>query len=140
MAINTFQYSKEVFENMNISPNWEFLLLTLKDTPEQNFVGVMFCYKNAQHNYVPELIGMDYVNSEGFHLYRQLLFQTIKRANHLKIPRIDFGISATFEKKNWALPYYQRSLMCSPEIIMQWNSCKPCRMKTTLATNKVIQT
>ena len=99
LAINTFQYSKDVFENMNVPPNWEFLLLTLKDNLEQNFVGVMFCYKNARHTYVPELIGMDYVNSEGFQLYRQLLFQTIKRADELQIPRIDFGISATFEKK-----------------------------------------
>lgn len=99
LAINTFQYSKSIFENMNICPNWEFLLLTLKDNVEANFVGIMFCYKNAGHTYVPELIGMDYVNGEGFQLYRQLLYQTIKRANILQIPRIDFGISATFEKK-----------------------------------------
>lgn len=99
LAINTFQYSKEIFENMNTCPHWEFLLLTLKDSTEENFVGIMFCYKNTPHTYVPELIGMDYVSSEGFQLYRQLLFQTIKRASSLKIPRIDFGISATFEKK-----------------------------------------
>lgn len=99
LAINTFQYSKEIFENMNTCPHWEFLLLTLKDSAEQDFVGIMFCYKNSPHTYVPELIGMDYMASEGFQLYRQLLFQTIKRASELKIPRIDFGISATFEKK-----------------------------------------
>jgi 7-keto-8-aminopelargonate synthetase-like enzyme len=99
LAINTFQYSKKVFENMNTCPHWEFLILTLKDTDEHHFVGIMFCYKNSGHTYVPELIGMDYVNSEGFELYRQLLYQTIKRAAELQIPRIDFGISATFEKK-----------------------------------------
>lgn len=99
LAINTFQYGRIVFEKMNSSPNWEFLLLNLKESPVQNFVGIMFCYKNSQNVYVPELIGMDYASGEGFNLYRQLLYQTIKRAAELGIPRIDFGISATFEKK-----------------------------------------
>jgi hypothetical protein len=48
---------------------------------------------------MPELIGMDYIAGEGFNLYRQLLYQTIKRALELEIERIDFGISASFEKK-----------------------------------------
>lgn len=29
-AINTFRYTEEVFENMNESPNWEFIVLALK--------------------------------------------------------------------------------------------------------------
>ncbi len=59
----------------------------------------MFCYKNAKNTYVPELIGMDYQWAKEYHLYRQLLFQTIKRANQLGISKIDFGLSATFEKR-----------------------------------------
>jgi 7-keto-8-aminopelargonate synthetase-like enzyme len=99
IAINTFPYNREVFKNMNSCPNWEFIILTLKDAPEKNLVGVMFCYKNSGNVYVPELIGMDYIAGEGFNLYRQLLYQTIKRARELEIGRIDFGISASFEKK-----------------------------------------
>ena len=99
LAINTFTYSRQVFENMNSCPNWEFLILTLKDASEKNFVGIMFCYRNSGNVYVPELIGMDYIASEGLNLYRQLLYQTIKRARELEIGRIDFGISANFEKK-----------------------------------------
>jgi len=99
LAINTFPYNREVFKNMNSCPNWEFIILTLKDAPEKNLVGVMFCYKNSGNVYVPELIGMDYIAGEGFNLYRQLLYQTIKRARELEIGRIDFGISASFEKK-----------------------------------------
>lgn len=63
------------------------------------FVGVMFCYKNAAGSYVPILVGMDYEAGDGFGLYRQLLFQTAKRARDLGMKRIDFGISATFEKR-----------------------------------------
>ncbi|MFD1605224.1 aminotransferase class I/II-fold pyridoxal phosphate-dependent enzyme [Flavobacterium artemisiae] len=99
LAINTFTYKREVFENMNSCPNWEFIILTFKDAPEKNFVGIMFCYKNSGNVYVPELIGMDYISGDGFNLYRQLLYQTMKRARELEIGRIDFGISASFEKK-----------------------------------------
>ncbi|CAM3577307.1 GNAT family N-acetyltransferase [Flavobacterium psychrophilum] len=98
-AINTFRYSKEIFENMNESPNWEFILIALKSDTVNPFTGVMFCYKNDKTVYVPELIGMDYSWAKEFQLYRQLLFQTIKRANALNIPKIDFGVSASFEKR-----------------------------------------
>jgi 7-keto-8-aminopelargonate synthetase-like enzyme len=98
-AINTFRYTLEVFENMNESPNWEFILLALKADTENSFVGVMFCYKNNNYTYVPELIGMDYKWAKEYQLYRQLLFQTIKRANTLQFQKIDFGVSASFEKR-----------------------------------------
>ncbi|MFV5690057.1 aminotransferase class I/II-fold pyridoxal phosphate-dependent enzyme [Flavobacterium sp. ZT3R25] len=98
-AINTFRYTQEVFENMNESPNWEFIVLTLKTETENQFVGVMFCYKNNNHTYVPELIGMEYKWAKEYQLYRQLLFQTIKRANVLQFQKIDFGVSASFEKR-----------------------------------------
>jgi 7-keto-8-aminopelargonate synthetase-like enzyme len=98
-AINTFAYSKSVFEKMNKNPNWEFIILSLKDQSNQPFIGIMFCYKNQNYTYVPELIGMDYDYTKEFQLYRQLLFQTIKRANELNFTQIDFGVSASFEKK-----------------------------------------
>lgn len=98
-AINTFLYPQVVFENMNQSPNWEFILLSLKNNTETPFIGVMFCYKNDNHVYVPELVGMDYKWAKEYQLYRQLLFQTIKRANALQLPKIDFGVSASFEKR-----------------------------------------
>ncbi|WP_310555178.1 aminotransferase class I/II-fold pyridoxal phosphate-dependent enzyme [Flavobacterium sp.] len=98
-AINTFLYPQEVFENMNQSPNWEFILLALKNNSETPIIGVMFCYKNDNHTYVPELVGMDYKWAKEYQIYRQLLFQTIKRANELQFSKIDFGVSASFEKR-----------------------------------------
>lgn len=99
LAINTFPYGPEVFEAMNNSPGWEFLLLYLKEQPDAPFAGIMFCYKNEENAYVPELIGMDYEAGQDSGLYRQLLFQTIRRAGSLGFPRVDFGLSASFEKK-----------------------------------------
>ena len=42
---------------------------------------------------------MDYTYAKEFQLYRQLLFQAIKRAKELNLNKIDFGVSATFEKR-----------------------------------------
>jgi 7-keto-8-aminopelargonate synthetase-like enzyme len=102
-AVNTFTHSIALFEKMATNPHWEFILLHLKNTEKtQNvspLVGILFCYKNLGQTYVPSLIGMDYAVPKKFSLYRQLLFQGIKRANELSYKRIDFGITATFEKR-----------------------------------------
>ena len=60
---------------------------------------MLFCYKNCAHTYVPSLIGMDYTLSRKYNLYRQLLFQGIKRAQELHYKRVELGITATFEKR-----------------------------------------
>lgn len=102
-AINTFTYPKSVFSKMVNHPNWEFILLYLKDDIDEKntnqAVGIMFCYKNMDHTYVPALIGMDYTFALKYQIYRQLLYQTIKRTKELDFKKIDFGFSATFEKK-----------------------------------------
>lgn len=99
LAVNTFTMPYRVFIEMNKHINWEFILLRLKNNPEKHIAGVMFCYKNIGKNYVPEWIGMDYELGANFGVYRQLLYQTIKRAKELNCDRIDFGITASFEKK-----------------------------------------
>lgn len=102
-AINTFTYPIEVFQKMESNPQWEFILLYLKNKEKEEIanplVGILFCYKNTAHTYVPALIGMDYSYAKEFQLYRQLLFQGIKRARELNLNKIDFGVSATFEKR-----------------------------------------
>jgi len=102
-GLNTFSYPYELFYKMASHPNWEFIAIHLKpefDTrkdPEP--VGVMFCYKNSGLTYVPSLIGMDYDFAHKYQVYRQLLFQTIKRCKEINFKKIDFGMTAAFEKK-----------------------------------------
>jgi 7-keto-8-aminopelargonate synthetase-like enzyme len=98
-AINTFTYPLEVFQKMEEHTQWEFILLYLKEEKSNPLVGILFCYKNTNHTYVPALIGMDYSYAKEYQLYRQLLFQTIRRTHELNLNKIDFGISATFEKR-----------------------------------------
>lgn len=101
LALNTFLYPLEAFKKMNKYASWEFIILYLKESEPKNpeMVGVVFSYKNLEETYVPELIGMDYAYVQKLNLYRQLLFQVIKRANYLNCSKINFGFSATFEKR-----------------------------------------
>ena len=98
LGLNTFSYPLSLFKHMNSSSQWEYILLYLKEEKMLQ-VGVMFCYKNANNIYSPAIIGMDYNFSREYNVYRQLLFQTILRANELGHKRIDFGLTAGFEKR-----------------------------------------
>ncbi|MDT0294893.1 aminotransferase class I/II-fold pyridoxal phosphate-dependent enzyme [Mesonia ostreae] len=100
-GLNTFTYPKTVFEEMNKSKHWEFICIYIKNNSSETkrAIGVMFCYKNGQSTYVPSLIGLDYTYNEKYQTYRQLLFASIWRANKAGFQKVDFGISANFEKK-----------------------------------------
>ena len=58
----------------------------------------MFCYKSGT-TYVPNLVGLDYEFTNEYGVYRQLLYHTILRAKELGMKRIDFGMTAGFEKR-----------------------------------------
>ncbi|MGI0105881.1 aminotransferase class I/II-fold pyridoxal phosphate-dependent enzyme [Salinimicrobium sp. WS361] len=111
-GINTFTYPQKLFFSMADSPNWEFIVLKLHSSlfegTEPPVVGVMFCYKNLDVTYVPSLVGMDYKYATEFQVYRQLLYQTIKRAKDLGFKRIDFGLSASFEKRKFGATVKRR--------------------------------
>lgn len=103
LGLNTFAFPQKIMQNMSRHPNWEFILLELKGkytkTTKGQIVGVMFCYKNPSLSYVPAFVGMDYTYTKEHQVYRQLLFQTVKRAGELGFKKIDFGLTAAFEKK-----------------------------------------
>lgn len=102
-GLNTFAHPRKLYSKMSKNRNWEFLILNLKGEFSSGSkplpVGVMFCYKNLNNTYVPAFIGMDYAFSRDFNIYRQLLFQTVKRAHALGFKKIDFGLTASFEKR-----------------------------------------
>src|SRR5690606_20856281 len=82
---------------------WELLVLRLTDVYDDSTnhqpVGVMFCYKNGKTTYVPAFVGLNYEVLEEHQVYRQLLFQTILRARSLGFQQVDFGLTASFEKR-----------------------------------------
>lgn len=98
-AINTFSYPVKVFQNMNNNPNWEFISFYAEENKSDQLIGIAFCYKTHNQNYIPFLIGMDYNYLKTLNLYKQILYQIIKRVKHLGFKKINFGFSATFEKR-----------------------------------------
>jgi len=98
LGLNTFSFPDKLFELMNKNGLWEFIVLTPKGNPN-TILGVMFCYTNQGDVYVPAFVGMDYDLLEIYSTYRQLLYRTIERAIEVKIPKIDFGMTASFEKR-----------------------------------------
>ncbi|NDV17672.1 aminotransferase class I/II-fold pyridoxal phosphate-dependent enzyme [Muricauda sp. TY007] len=98
LGLNTFSFPDQLFEHMNKNELWEFIVLTPKGKPKA-ILGVMFCYTNMNQVYVPAFVGMDYDLLETYSTYRQLLYRTIERALVLNIPKIDFGMTASFEKR-----------------------------------------
>lgn len=98
LGLNTFSFPKKLFQNMSAHPNWEFILISSLEKPK-NIIGVMLCYTNIHKTYIPAFVGMDYDKLEQYHTYRQLLYQTIKRACEKKHKHISLGITASFEKR-----------------------------------------
>lgn len=97
--LNMFAYPQSVLENMNQSEKWEFIVLYPKKKEViEKAIGVMFCYRNHK-TFVPSLVGLDYDLNSSYQTYRQLLFESIRRAKNEKFDKVDFGVSANFEKK-----------------------------------------
>lgn len=103
LGLNTFSFPIKVLQHMSNNSKWEFILLNLKSDHTDNEkdvpVGVMFCYQNTGNTYVPAFVGMDYKYTHKHQVYRQLLYQTIKRAREIGLQTIDFGMTAGFEKR-----------------------------------------
>nr|WP_304608457.1 GNAT family N-acetyltransferase [Pontibacter anaerobius] len=107
-AINNFLFPEKLFRLLNESEAWEFVVLYIKEEYSINrkAVSVGFCHKNAAGVYSFMLIGMDYDYLLEYKVYRQTLYQVIKRANSLGVKKVNMGISATMEKKKiGATPY-----------------------------------
>lgn len=107
LGLNTFSFPSKLFGKMWVHPNWEFITVNPKSEPKK-MIGVMLCYRNIYNTYVPAFVGMDYNYLEQFHIYRQLLFQTIKRAIELKCRHIALGLTAEFEKRKLGATVYNK--------------------------------
>jgi 7-keto-8-aminopelargonate synthetase-like enzyme len=105
LGLNTFSFPTKLFAKMWVHPNWEFITISPKDEAEK-MIGVMLCYKNIHKTYIPAFVGMDYKYLQQFHIYRQLLFQTIKRAIELNYNHIALGLTAGFEKRKLGATVY----------------------------------
>lgn len=97
--LNTFDLPDKVFEHIAEFPNWEVLSLRLKTAHgASEEVAVVFNYKSGT-TYNAMFIGINKHIPTEFSLYRQALYQILKRANQLSCISVNFGFTASLEKR-----------------------------------------
>ena len=96
-AVNIFPYPKTFFDQMSATDNWEFLIARMKSTGEIASYGA--CYK-AKAAYCPVVIGMNYEYNITNKVYKQMLYQAIKRAFNLGYQKVMLGLTADADKKD----------------------------------------
>ncbi len=103
LELNSFSFSPDLIQHIVKHPQWEVIELKLKhkmvgSSKGDLLVGVCFCYK-TKSNYSFVLAGMDYDYLLSHNVYKQMLWQVIKRANDLKFKKISLGLTASQSKR-----------------------------------------
>ena len=102
LDLNLFALPFQFFKKALNNPNWEFIILKLKENENETALNVpvatCISYKSA-NNYIPLFAGLDYKYLHSHSNYRQLLYQIIKRAKELNKKKIFLGLTASLEKK-----------------------------------------
>lgn len=60
----------------------------------------VWCYRGKEH-YCPFIMGLNYDYLQSHHLYKQAMFQIIKRGNELNNKIVYLGFSADYEKQKY---------------------------------------
>jgi 7-keto-8-aminopelargonate synthetase-like enzyme len=114
LNINTYELPRKYFENLASHPSWEVIELTLKsndsDRKEEPVVAVGFCYKSLKNNYAIVLVGLDYNYVVSHGCYRQILYQSILRANELNCENHYMGMDAAIEKQRFGTDVISKSV------------------------------
>jgi 7-keto-8-aminopelargonate synthetase-like enzyme len=114
-GFNMFDYPKNILKKLSRHPNWEFIVLKLKpeyDTRvERKAVAAGWCYITPT-NMSPMIIGLDYNFNSKFQVYKQAMYQVLKRARMLNLEKVYLGLSADFEKHKYgAVPHARVAYM-----------------------------
>lgn len=106
--MNTFNLPEKFFAAFNHYDAWEIIELSFSDS--EKVIGFGICYKSPSGNYIPMIVGLDYETNARHETYRQILFQAVKRAAHLKCSRLFFGYGADVEKYKFGTRLIKRSV------------------------------
>lgn len=95
-AMNMFQYPAKLFQKINETESWEFIVLRSSITKEIVAIGAVLKFNSI---YNPVLLGLD---KESFRskVYHQMLYQAVKRAGELNYSYVHLGLSADEAKKD----------------------------------------
>lgn len=103
-GLNTFPLPKHFFSTILEDKSFDLIKIELKpefsDTNEKNIIG-FFCGKKIGTYYEGMYLGMDYDFLHSHKIYRQILYQVLKRAGNLGCTTTHLGFSADIEKSKF---------------------------------------
>lgn len=97
-SFNFFQYPKKMAKILSKYEEWEFIEISLKEN--NHVVAVIFGHIGDDH-YCPLIVGLDYDYINTHHIYKQAMFQMVKRGNDLNKKITYLGLTADFEKQKY---------------------------------------
>ncbi len=97
-AFNFFTYPSKITSVLSKYDEWEFIDIKLKDGDEP--IACIWCYVGSNH-YSPLIMGLNYDYLASHQLYKQAVFQMVKRGNDLRKGINYLGFSADFEKQKY---------------------------------------
>ncbi|GAB4285181.1 MAG: hypothetical protein Kow0068_10470 [Marinilabiliales bacterium] len=98
LSLNTFDLPEKLFNKIAENTDWE--VIELRDSQSNSIISVVFCCKSG-NCYSAVIIGMDYSVEKSLHLYKQSLYQIIKRGLELKAEKIYLGVTASETKRKF---------------------------------------
>ena len=96
--LNTFDLPDVLFNKIANYKNWEILSIKLKTDNGLEEVAVIFNYLSG-HTFNAMFIGINKHIKTEFSIYRQALYQILKRANEVDSTKVNFGFTASLEKR-----------------------------------------
>lgn len=97
LDISVFQLPQELFNNMFASNEYDIIRLYHRDEPNR-IIAVMFSHIN-ESTYNAMIVGLDYEYVRTYGAYKQILYQTLLRAQSLNCKKLDLAYTAEMEKK-----------------------------------------
>lgn len=97
-SFNFFDYPKKIISILSKYKNWEFTEIRIKETNE---IGAVIMGYVGENHYTPFIVGLDYKFINSHHIYKQTMFQMVKRGNDLGKKIVYLGLTADFEKQKY---------------------------------------
>ncbi|HSH68256.1 MAG TPA: GNAT family N-acetyltransferase, partial [Bacteroidia bacterium] len=104
IGLNMFHLPRKFFRQLAKNPQWE--IITIKSKSDNCLAGVAFSYKTA-NTYNSAMIGMDYTYTDQ-HIYSQILWQIVLRAQQLNLEFINLGLTSSQNKRKFGAEVIQQ--------------------------------
>lgn len=105
-SVNYFTYPPKITELLSKQEEWEFMDIKLKGGDET--ICCVWSFIGEKH-YSPLIMGLNYDYVKTMNLYKQAIFQLVKRGNSLNKEKVFLGYSADYEKQKYGamtIPMY----------------------------------